>query len=84
MRQLITEEDFQRQRASGHGYIYNDFSRAGASGVSYNVLHLASCRTLLSANTNHDKYFAADASEALTWLNTKRAQNWKRCPVCAP
>ena len=61
MRQLITEEDFQRHRASGRGYIYNDFSRAGASGVSYNVLHLASCRTLLRANTNVDKYFAADA-----------------------
>ena len=84
MLQLIMEEDFQRHRASGLGYIYNDFSGSGASGVSYNILHLASCRTLLRANTNVDKYFAADLHEALTWLNAKRAQNWKRCPVCAP
>jgi hypothetical protein len=84
MRPIVGDKDLQQCRAAGVGYIFNDFSHDAPSGVDYNILHTASCRTLAIANMHVEKYFAVDLQHAMNWLNTKRRDNWKRCPICAP
>lgn len=84
MRPITDEAELQRLAATGRGYIYNDFSGTGLSGVRFNILHRASCASMVLADLRFAKYFAADRHEVMAWLDTNRRNNWKRCPVCAP
>ena len=82
MQPVTSDDELQRLRFADDGDVYNDFSRNGRSGSTYNVLHRASCRTLLGANTRPDKYVATDLETAERWLFANRRGNWKRCECC--
>ncbi|MFO7943066.1 MAG: hypothetical protein R6U51_02020 [Anaerolineales bacterium] len=56
MRKITNGSDYQQIRDLGHGYVYNDFSPSGSED-DFNILHLASCRTLDKSNLNVDKYY---------------------------
>lgn len=82
MNPIVDTAEMTRIRSDGAGYIYNDFSGAGPSGDSYNVLHKATCRRLENATVPPRKYFAHNVDTAVDWLNANRepeGQNWKRC-----
>jgi len=76
MERVASEDAFQRFRAAGSGYIYNDFSPRGSEG---NILHGAACWSLGRASTAVDKYVSADMHTAVAWLDTHRAGRWRRC-----
>lgn len=85
MRTIADDDDLLRLRRAGTGLIYNDFSGTGASGGSYNVLHLATCRQLARANTHVAKLHFDSLEEAILWLEGHRGpegRNWKRCDTC--
>ena len=77
--------ELERLHSAGEGLIYNDFSRGGASGKDYNVLHAASCRWVARSDVNVPKYYFSSLSEATKWLRANRGgegENWKRCGTC--
>ena len=76
MGSIASEEEFQRFRAAGMGFSYNDFSPRGSEG---NILHGAACWSLGRANTAVGKYVSADLQAAMAWLDTHRAGRWRRC-----
>lgn len=83
MEPIANPQDLQTKRATGEGYIYNDFSGHGSTGDRYNVLHMASCDALARMGTVPPrKFFSLDLNAAVDWLNANRGpegQNWKRC-----
>jgi hypothetical protein len=81
VQKIDSERELRQLQKSGHGYIYNDFSPSGASHEG-NILHVASCRTLHTANMTYDKYFAQDQHAAEAWLRTNRGDSWHYCGTC--
>jgi hypothetical protein len=85
MDQILTDEQLVRRRREGFGAIYNDFDGLRPSRDIYNILHVASCRTLKGANLAVPKYFTRDEREAVSWLIEHRGiegHAWKRCGTC--
>lgn len=85
MRKIESDSKLRQLQTIGEGFIYNDFSRRGASGKDYNVLHASACGWLSRTNVNVPKYFFDTIDEATNWLNKNRGKegiNWKRCGTC--
>ncbi len=87
MTRVASAEQLASIRASQTGYLYNDFTKTGATGARDNVLHDASCAELGKMNMNVSKEHFATFSEAERWLEEHRGregEHWRRCGVCAP
>jgi mono/diheme cytochrome c family protein len=85
MERVTSEERFRAIREAGRGVVYNDFSRRGASGAQYNVVHAASCGWLARSNLAVAKLWFEDLPAATDWLVRERGregQGWKRCGTC--
>lgn len=70
MERISTNKRLAEIVAGQIGLVYNDFSKAGATGKDYNILHASGCRHLTRANVNVPKYFFYSLEEAITWLNS--------------
>jgi hypothetical protein len=82
---IASERRYRSIRADGQGVVFNDFSRLGASGAKYNVVHSASCRWLARSNLAVAKLWFEDLATAIDWLVRERGaegQAWKRCATC--
>lgn len=85
MQKIEDNDELFRLHHIGVGLLYNDYSRHGAGGDKYNILHTAGCRTLKRADAKFDKYHFDTLTEATRWLHTNRGVEgigWKRCGTC--
>lgn len=87
MRQIKSQHELDQIHRSGSGFIYNDFSRKGASGKKLNVVHRADCRWIKKTKITVPKYFFDTFDEAFSWLGQNRGKEdagWKQCGTCRP
>ena len=72
-------------KATGNGFIYNDYSGNIPSGALGNVLHRADCRNISKSNTKYPKVFFDRLDEAAQWITRERGaegERWRRCECC--
>ena len=85
MERIANEQRFRSISLKRLGVVFNDFTRRGASGAQYNVVHAASCRWLARSNLSVAKFWFEDLATAIDWLVRDRGvegQAWKRCATC--
>jgi len=94
MQKIDSDQRLRELYDTGQGYIYNDFEggHQTASSRESNKLHRATCeecdprrsKHAMTVNTQGQKLFFANMSEAFKWLMTNRAGNWSKCLRCNP
>lgn len=85
-RQIASFADLKSIREAGRGYVINEHWPRGDLGPRPATLHLASCRTLETADYGY-KRFATEWADAIGWLNEHKGQEyhgWDRCAICRP
>lgn len=85
MRRVRSLEELDAIRKDGRGYVYNDFTKAGATAGKDNVLHRASCSELAKMTLSVRKFFVDPDEDAASWLQDNRGPEglrWRRCGVC--
>ena len=85
MERIANEQRFRSICADGLGVVFNDFTRHGASGAQYNVVHAATCRWLARSSLSVPKIWFEDLVTATSWLEHERGlegRAWKRCATC--
>ena len=85
MEKIANEQRFRSICADGLGVVFNDFTRHGASGAQYNVVHAATYRWLARSNLSVPKIWFEDLVTATSWLERERGlegRAWKRCATC--
>jgi len=73
MRRIRSMEELDAIREDAHGFLYNDFTKAGATAARDNVLHRASCPELAKMTSlSVGKLFFEPDEDAATWLEENR------------
>lgn len=83
-KKIKNDEELEKIRNEGKGFIYNDFSKNRKDGIFYNILHRAGCGTLSGSRVTKDynKYYYSTMEDAENSLIQYRGSNWKKCGTC--